>query len=65
MGKGNIHLKKGDLLKAEFTKGNRQLRLSLKAEIFSNLLALTSKKESKQIALKMVEKPIRELFYID
>ena len=65
MGKDNIRLEKGDLLKAKFTKGNHHLRLSLKAEIFYKLLKATSKEESKHNALKIVDTPIRELFEIE
>ena len=65
MGKGNIRLEKGDLLTATFTKGSRKLKLSLKAEVFKELMKVSSKKESEQIALKLVEAPIRELFDIE
>jgi formylmethanofuran dehydrogenase subunit E len=65
MGKGNIHLEKGDVLKAKITKGNHQLNLSLKVDVFRQLIKLTSKEESKQIALNMVKIPIQDLFDIN
>jgi formylmethanofuran dehydrogenase subunit E len=65
MGKGNIRLEKGDLLTATFMKGDHRLRLMLKVDVLKELMKGSSKKESTQAALKLVEVPARELFDIE
>jgi formylmethanofuran dehydrogenase subunit E len=65
MGKGNIRLEKGDLLMATFMKGDHKLKLRLKVEVLKELLKVSSKRESTQAALKLIEVPARELFDIE
>lgn len=65
MGKGNIRLEKGDQLMATFMKGDHRLRLMLKSNVLKDLLKVSSKKESTQAALKIIEVPARELFDIE
>ena len=64
MGKGNIELRDGDSLSAAFTKNNRQLTLCIKPALLEEYSGITSMDKSEKAALKLVDRPIEDLFEI-
>jgi formylmethanofuran dehydrogenase subunit E len=65
IGKGNIALRNGPLLSVTFMKGDRRLKIYLKDKILERLKIITSKDESRKMALTLIDKHIQEFFDIE
>ena len=62
MGKRNIELMEGDSLSVTFTKNNRQLTLRIKPALLKELTGIASMGEGERAALRLVDKPVEDLF---
>jgi formylmethanofuran dehydrogenase subunit E len=64
MGKRNIELRNGASLSVRFSRGNQQLTLWVKPVLLEELRSITSKNNSREVALSLIGKPIEDLFDI-
>jgi formylmethanofuran dehydrogenase subunit E len=62
MGKRNIELIDGASLSVRFSRGDRQLTLRVKPVLLEEFRSITSKNDSKEIALSLIDRPIEDLF---
>ncbi len=62
MGKGNIKLRKGELVSVRFSKEDKTLTLKLRKEILEYVSNISSEKASKQASLNLLNKSTQELF---
>lgn len=62
MGKGNIKLRKGELVSVRFSKEDKTLTLKLRKGILEYVSSISSEKASKQASLNLLNKSTQELF---
>ncbi len=65
MGKGNIELRKGDSLSVTFMRKDKGIKLWLRDDILERLKRISSKAQSRQAALALVDQPIQEFFHVE
>jgi formylmethanofuran dehydrogenase subunit E len=64
MGKRNIELRNRPSLSVRFSRGERQLTLRAKPVLLEEFEGITSKDNSREVALSLIGKPIEDLFDI-
>ena len=65
MGKGNIKFRKSKNTYMLFLKGEKKLKLSLRPSVMNSIQNASSEKDSENLALKLLTKPVDELFAVE
>ena len=65
MGKRNIKLRKSKSTSVVFQKDGKKVKLSLRNDVLESINRITTEEQSKKESLKLVDRPVSELFKVE